>query len=343
MIKSVWTLFLTILASGATLAQPHFNVLVYHHVATDTPASTTISPERFREHLTLLRDEGFSVVSIEEALAAVRGEGSANLPEKAVVLTFDDAYGNIYDNAFPMLKEFDYPFTIFVATDPVDQGFNEMLTWDELQSLQDWGVTIANHTRDHDYLVRHHPRDDAWLTSVRENIQHAQQRLESELTGDIPKLFAYPYGEYNAALKELLADEGYIGFAQHSGGIYSGSDFHALPRFAAAGIYANPETLLTKLNSHPMPVNYDTVPDMLIHDPTPSMTIEVTRPDDMSRSLNCFINGNWQDAEWENESRFSLAAPDPLSEGRHRFNCTAQARDGDFFYWYSQPWLIQEK
>lgn len=335
------SLALTLLTCSTTLAQPHFNVLVYHHVATDTPASTTISPERFREHLTLLKDEGFTVVDIEEALDAVRGNSASELPEKAVVLTFDDAYGNIYDNAFPMLQEFGYPFTVFVATDPVDQSFNEMLTWEELQALQDGGATIANHTRDHDYLVRHQPRDDAWLDSVRENIRHAQQRLETELTGDIPRLFAYPYGEYTTDIKTMLAEEGYTAFAQHSGGVYAGSDFLALPRFAAAGIYANPETLLTKLNSHPMPVNYDSVPDMLTLDDTPSMTIEVSQPGAMSQALNCFINGSWQDADWIDERHFQLNAPDALSEGRHRFNCTAQARSGDYFYWYSQPWLVQ--
>lgn len=343
MIKQAVRLILAFALAQSAWAQPHFNVLVYHHVATDTPASTTISPERFREHLTLLRDEGFNVIPIQQALDAVRGIGSATLPEKAVVLTFDDAYANIHENGFPLLKEFNYPFTIFVATDPIDQGFTEMLSWEQLQEMQDWGATIANHTRDHDYLVRHSPRDDAWLQSVRDNIQHAQERLETELTGDIPKLFAYPYGEYNSDLKQLMAEEGYIAFAQHSGGIYQHSDFHALPRFAAAGIYANPKTLLTKLNSHPMPVNYDTVPDMLTFSSTPSMTIETTHPSDMARNLNCFVNGDWQDAEWEDEQHFTLSAAEPLGEGRHRFNCTAQARSGNFFYWYSQPWLILEK
>lgn len=340
MIQRLSILLALAMMIGQVAASGHFQVLVYHHVAEGTPPSTSVSPDTFRTHLELLRDNNFSVVPLEQALAAVKGEGDATLPERAVVITFDDAYANIHENAFPMLKEFDYPFTIFAATDPIDQNFKEMLSWDQLREMKEWGATIANHSSDHDYMVRHSPRDEAWLDSMRANIRHAQKRLEDELGDDIPYWFAYPYGEYNEGLKRMLDDEGYIGFAQHSGGINANSDFLALPRFAAAGVYANTETLLTKLKSRPMPVDYNTVPDMLAEDNPPVMTITLADTSDMSRSFNCFVNSEWQDGEWVGEQSFRLSAPEPLDNGRHRYNCTSQAKSGSFFYWYSQPWLI---
>lgn len=329
------------LVSMTVQANDAVNVLVYHHVANDTPASTTISPSGFREHLQLLRDNDFTVVPLGDAVAALRGDTDIVLPEKAVAITFDDAYENIHTNAFPLLKEFDVPFTVFVATDPIDQGFQQMMSWDQLRDLQDWGATITNHSRDHDYMIRHSPLDEAWLQSMLDNIKHAQQRLTQELGDTVPRWFAYPYGEYNETLKQALLDQGYVAFAQHSGGMTANSDWGALPRFAAAGVYANPETLITKLNSQPMPVNRATLPDMLTSETRPGVTVELTDASDMSRSLNCFVDSQWVDAEWLDETRFRVIAPAALSDGRHRFNCTSQARSGSFFYWFSQPWLVQ--
>ncbi|WP_108125212.1 polysaccharide deacetylase family protein [Saccharospirillum mangrovi] len=331
-------LVLLALCAGPALAQQHFNILVYHHVAEDTPASTSVSPATFRQHLTYLRDNGHPVIALKTALDAVRNDEA--LPDGAVVITFDDAFKNIYTNAFPLLQEFNAPFTIFAATDPIDQGFNDMLSWDQLREMQAWGATVANHSRDHGYLVRHSPRDNAWREQMAASIRHAQQRLETELGDEVPRWFAYPYGEYSEGLKSILQNENYIGFAQHSGGVYRGSDFYALPRFAAAGVYSRLETLGTKLDSHPMPVNLASVPDMPTTDVQPSMTIRVDDTSDMSRLLNCFVDSAWQDARWIDDHQFQLSAPEPLSPGRHRFNCTAQARSGNFFYWYSQPWLV---
>ena len=84
------------------MAAEHLNVLVYHHVSEETPASTSVSPAQFRSHLQLLTDQHFNVIALDQALTALqRGEA---LPERAVAITFDDGYRNIYDNALPLLE-----------------------------------------------------------------------------------------------------------------------------------------------------------------------------------------------------------------------------------------------
>ena len=331
-------LLLVALIANVSLAAQHFNVLVYHHVAEDTPASTSVTPKTFREHLEFFKANNYPVISLESALSAI--ENNEPLAENSIVITFDDAFRNIYTNAFPMLQEFDYPFTIFAATDSIDDGYGDMVTWDQLREMKKAGVAIANHSRDHGYLVRQRSYNDAWLNDMRANIEWTQSRLEEELGEDIPKWFAYPYGEFNGQLQGLLDDMGYIAFGQHSGGVWSGSDFQALPRFPAAGIYANTTTLKTKIESRPMPVDESTLSDMLVTQNPPTLVVNLTSTEDMNKNLNCFIDGNWKDASWRDSDTFSLTSDSALNEGRHRFNCTSKSLTGSYYYWFSKPWLV---
>lgn len=330
---------LLVLTAGTVLqASESFNTLVYHHVSEETPASTSVSPEKFREHLQYLKDNEFNVISLAEALEAVRS--ASELPEKAVVITFDDGFRDIYSEALPLLREFNYPFTVFVSTDAIDQKLKGMLSWDQIREMHNAGVSFANHTRDHGYLVRHRQYDSFWQQSMRENILHAQSRLEQELSTTLPKWLAYPYGEFNLPLQELINEMGYTGFGQHSGGIWAGSNFQALPRFAAAGIYANTKTLGVKLNSRPMPVVESDLADMVTYDQQPALTANLTDISDLSTVLNCFVDGRPEPAVWTAENQFEVQSSTELNKGRHRFNCTSRSKSGNFYYWFSKPWLV---
>lgn len=322
----------------SAFAADSFNILVYHHVSEETPASTSISPARFREHLQLIEDNGFQVVDLNEAITAVRN--GDDLPEGAVAITFDDGFNDIYTEGWPLLQEFNYPFTVFVSTDAVDDGLRGMLSWDQIREMHANGVTIANHTSDHDYLVRKRNYDQYWLDSVKNNISNAQTRLQQELGTPPPKWLAYPYGEYNLQLQQLIEQMGYIGFAQHSGGVWQGSDFLAIPRFAAAGIYSNPETLRVKLMSKPMPVVTESVAGMVTYSRLPVLTATISDTSDMSTVLNCFVDGSAVEVSWLSDTEFQVQTSSELSVGRHRYNCTSRSKSGSFYYWLSKPWLV---
>ncbi|TCS40151.1 polysaccharide deacetylase family protein [Reinekea marinisedimentorum] len=335
--------FLLLLAAilPPAFAANSFNILVYHHVSEETPASTSISPTLFREHLQLIKDNGFQVVDLNEAISAVRN-GTA-LAEGAVVITFDDGFNDIYTEGWPLLQEFNYPFTVFISTDAIDDGLGGMLSWDQIREMHSNGVTIANHTSDHDYLVRKRHYDQYWLNSVERNINNAQARLQQELGSEPPKWLAYPYGEYNLQLQQLVEKMGYIGFAQHSGGVWQGSDFLAVPRFAAAGIYSNPETLKVKLMSRPMPVTTESVQGMVTHQRQPVLTATISDRSDMSQVLNCFVDGTQEQVTWISDTEFQVQSGSELSTGRHRYNCTSRSLSGNFYYWLSKPWLVLDK
>ncbi len=92
-------------------------VLMYHEIADvrATPSRLAVSPEDFSEQLCYLRDAGFNSVTAGELAAVLAGEGKA-LPDRPVVLTFDDGYGDFYDNALPLLKQHGFNGTMFMTT-----------------------------------------------------------------------------------------------------------------------------------------------------------------------------------------------------------------------------------
>ena len=99
MLKPVFTT----LALGASLcfADEHAIVLQYHHVSNDTPASTSVSPERFEQHLNWLADNGYHVMPLSEIVRLLQERKP--LPERSVAITLDDGYSNNYSEAYPRL------------------------------------------------------------------------------------------------------------------------------------------------------------------------------------------------------------------------------------------------
>lgn len=329
----------------AAAPSPSVTILMYHHVSETTPRVTSVSPDELREHLTYLRDNGFNVIDIRLALAGIRGE--TELPEKAVVITFDDAYQNIFTAGRPILNEFDMPWTLFVTTDPIGEVPGRYMNWEQLQTLHNEGVVIANHSTDHAHLPRRNKdeSEEQWLERMQENILHAQHELE-ERVGITNKLFAYPYGEYNNALKNLVAELGFTAFGQHSGGFGATTDFQAIPRFAAAGIYANLRTLSTKiaaLSFTTHDVQYDDT--LLNYDSTrPLLEVELDTTDFYKSQLQCFIGGEPQTPEWVAENRFQIVAKEDVPVGRSRYNCTAPSKkERGRFYWFSMQWIRQDE
>ena len=321
-------------------AQDSFSVLVYHHVSKHSPPITSVTPEQFAQHLDALIEEGFTVVDLQEALEAVLQKKA--LPKKAVAITFDDGFEDIHQNAFPLLKARSMPFTVFVSTDPIDQSFKNMMSWEQVRELKAYGAHIANHTRDHDYMVRKDAYDENWINKSWQNINHAQKRIEQEL-GQAPLWFAYPYGEYNEQLKQSFKDFGWIGFGQQSGSIGPNSDFQALPRYPAAGIYANWKTLRVKLNSKPMPILYDQLPDPVTTQKRPRLIVNFSETLASHKQLACYINGQRVIPTWsKNLKFFSVQSPEDLKLGRQRYNCTAPSDEKGRYYWMSHQWLIRE-
>ncbi len=160
--------------------------------------------DEFRAQLDFLAEQGAQPITLEQLHRhLVRGE---TLPEKAIVLTFDDNYQGFFENAYPLLKERGYPGAMFVHTNFVGdkKGDHPKMSWDTLRELDKDGlVTIASHTESHQ-------EDMAKLPVDRQDTELTQSKaiLERELGHPIP-YFAYPSGTGDAVTWDAAKRAGY--------------------------------------------------------------------------------------------------------------------------------------
>ena len=321
---------------------PNAAILLYHHVSSSTPASTSISPEAFKSHMEYL-DAHHTVVSLQDVVSAI--QHNTTLPENAVAITFDDGYANILDNAHPILADLGFPYTVFINPDEIGVG-PKQLTWEQVIAMHNDGVVFANHTLDHLHMLNGEQvmGERAWLEKVWQNVESAEKKIEDKLDISL-KYLAYPFGEYNTALANKLKAEGYIGFGQHSGAVGPSSDMQALPRFPAAGPYANLATLKTKLNSLAMPVTQSSHKDPRMTTRNLSSPISLTIDSDDVRltQVNCFFGGDPIETSLE-ENVLTFTLDETLPIGRSRVNCTApsNAQSGRY-YWYSTPFFVADE
>ncbi|GAV19341.1 biofilm PGA synthesis lipoprotein PgaB [Mariprofundus micogutta] len=325
-------------------AAEHAVVLLYHHVGEDTPAITSVTPDRFAEHLNYLHKHGFHILPLDELTRKLANRQP--LPEKSIAITFDDGYRSVLEHAVPLLKKRNWPFAVFVNPQAIDHRFGAYMNWDELRQVKRAGGAIVNHTMRHDHLVRHlfGESDSAWRERVKADISKAQQRIETE-TGAAPRLFAYPYGEFDPALKKLLQDMGYTAFAQQSGAVGYLSDPQALPRFPVMGTYAVKELFQQRVNSRPLPLTVLTGDENVLpaDQRRPVLALQLGNGDFDKHALNCYLAGkpmhiNWLDRE---KDIFEIQADQPLAAGRSKYTCTVQAKDNHHsYYWYSHLWML---
>lgn len=328
-------------------------VLQYHHVSDETPASTSTSPQRFAMHLDYLAEAGFEVVPLQDLVNAL--SAGQPLPDKTVAITFDDGYISIYDTAWPLLKEKGWPFTVFINTRPHDQRKPLFMSWGQLRELHASGATIANHTVSHPYLLhRQHDQDELqWKAWVRNEIEQAQDRIKQEI-GEAPLLFAYPFGEFDNAVLDIVGELGFVGFGQHSGPLAPFNDLRALPRFPFGGNYGDQQDFATKVNSLPMPLasgenpvrwedeNGDRLNDLVIGGPAVRPVLFLRFEDDFDLGrLNCFAPGQGRIPVVFEKPWVRVQAQSPLAAGRSRYNCTADSGQRGRFFWFSQLWIIR--
>ena len=239
-------------SARAADAVPGAVVLMYHRFGEDDIPSTNIRIEQFERHLEELRSGRYNVAPLDEVVDSLARRRA--LPPRTVAITIDDAYASIYQEAWPRLRAAGLPFTVFVATDPVDRGLRGFMSWAALRQLAAGGATIANHTASH---LRMATEEDA---VNRREIAHAQQRIVDEI-GHAPSLFAYPYGEYSDRTIELVEEAGFAAaFGQHSGVSHALANPFELPRFALNETYGEIGRFRLVVNTLPLPVHDVTPP-----------------------------------------------------------------------------------
>jgi len=214
-------------------------ILSYHKIGPPGPGAWEtwyyVPRRTFEAQLDLLEEVGWQVLDIGAALAAAR-DGSARLPERAALLTFDDGYRSVLEHAAPLLAERGYPAVAFVPTAFVgrtsewDSDTSEppeaLCSWDELRELEALGISVQSHGVTHRAASRLGP------TELDGELAGSKAQLEEEL-GTPVELFAFPYGDAGGGgVRAALVRAGYRGACLYGEGVVTepADDPFALPR-----------------------------------------------------------------------------------------------------------------
>ena len=203
-------------------------ILMYHYVSTPPPdadiyrVDLSVSPDLFAAQLDRLAAEGYTTIDLYDLVSNLaRG---APLPEKPVIITFDDGYRDNYENAFPLLVERGMKATFFVVTDFIDEERPAYLTWDMARAMHAAGMSVESHGRNH---VSLEGKDDDYLVW---QALGSLQTIQYELGGR-PRFVSYPGGEYDQRTIDIFKSADYwAGVTTEQGVTHAGADPFRLAR-----------------------------------------------------------------------------------------------------------------
>lgn len=184
-----------------TLRRIAVPILMYHYVsplpedADDIRINLTVTPDLFRAHLAYLRDAGYSLISLYEVNAALLT--GMPLPDKPIVLTFDDGYIDHYTYVFPALREFGFTATFFIITNRADQNASGYLSWAQIREMSDAGMSMEAHTKSH--LDLRERDSDFLIYEILGSLESVSVHTNTER-----HMFAYPGGRYDNKTLEIM-------------------------------------------------------------------------------------------------------------------------------------------
>ena len=185
------------------------SILMYHSVSYNK-IFFTVSPESFRKQMEWLYQNKYQVISLKE-LADIIGR-KEEVPKKTVVLTFDDSFEDVYLNAFPILKKYGFPASVFIATDFIGrEQKNEStgilfktLDSRQIKEMHDSGlIDFEPHTCSHQELTKISQEE------ARKEILDSRRIIEDGLSKKC-NFFAYPRGKYNQDIMGILKENGFL-------------------------------------------------------------------------------------------------------------------------------------
>ena len=296
-------------------------ILIYHRFNEDRYPSTNVSVAQFREQLTYLKANDYQVLPLAvlfQFLAEKRP-----LPDKAVVITIDDGYKSVYQHAWPLLKSFGYPFTIFVYVQATDHRHWDYMTWEQVRELQAAGVDFQSHGYGHHRFGSKPPemKEEEYRQWIETDFAKSATIMEHEL-GVRPRFLAVPYGEYNRTVIEAAKAVGFDAvFSQDPGSISSQSNIYSLPREPILGVdWSKMDHFVKVLERVDLPIT-DMVPGIvrLQNQTPPEFSARLFYPDRyLPGTLGIYVSElGWQQATVEGD-RVRIANTKPLMRRLNR-------------------------
>lgn len=214
-------------------------ILGYHDFSeTEPETAMRIRTSKFRMQMEAIRQLGISVISLDDFVAWKNG--GKEIPEKSVLITLDDGWKSVYTDAFPILREFGYPFTLYLYKNYVDGG-NKALSSAMIREMIAAGATIGSHSVSHPYpvTIKGHRKKgpDAYDAFLRKEMGESKRFLEARF-GVKAGTYAYPGGFHTEEMLALGGEFGYSHlFTVIPGKVTRATPNNTVPRYMILGNY----------------------------------------------------------------------------------------------------------
>lgn len=206
---------------GAPTSAARVPILMYHEVLAEEQlrdlagrihSSYVITDTQFSLHLELIRELGLQIIGLDRFIAW--RDGKSDLPDNAVIISFDDGYSGNFQHALPLLQEFGSSGTFFVVSRKI--GDPGMMSWAQLRAMGDAGMLVESHTATHPLLSQLDEK------ATREELEQSKHEIQSR-TGRAVTMISLPNGDVNPWYKRIALDLGYAGGCCSAIGLNSAS------------------------------------------------------------------------------------------------------------------------
>lgn len=207
-------------------------ILLYHYIGENPNPedkaryNLSTTPANFEEQMKYLAENGYGTISLDTLYPALKGQ--ITLPDKSVILTFDDGYIDFYLNAYPVLRKYNFKATVFIPTGLMNQGY--YLSWNQIREMSSSGlITFGGHTVHHVHLPSLSNENMAF------EVSESKRVLESQLGVPI-NFFSYPWGATQERVVEATRKAGYLGaVGVWANKIQSEGTIYDMPRLRVGG------------------------------------------------------------------------------------------------------------
>ena len=332
----ILTLFFIIISSSiqANNIKNSAVIFMYHKFGISKYPSTNITLDQFDKHLIEFSKPKYNVKSLDFIVDTIINDG--NLPSNTIGISIDDADRSFLTTAWPRFKEKGFPVTLFVSTSTIVKNNKNYLNWNEIRQLKAEGVVIGAHSHTHKHLSNFTHEE------LKKEIEKSNKIFLKEI-GEIPNLFAYPYGETDEKLFDILKNYKFkVAFGQHSGAINETSNLYYLSRFSLNERYGEIDRVKFVSNVKGLGI-YDFVPTNphIIENNPPYIGFSLLDVF-LSKNIECFIydsNGKVESELFKFNERIELRLSRQLKKGRSRLNCTAKDKDNNW-RWFGHQFFL---
>ena len=309
---------------------------MYHRFEENKYPSTNIRMADFKAHIDMINEQNIKFVNPNTFVKELKD----NKATRKVLLTIDDGFLSFYNNAWPLLKEKEIPFILFVSTREV--GKKGYMSWDQIKEVSKEKFThIGNHSHSHGYLIDETPE------VIKNDLIKSKEIFETNLGKNSP-FFSYPFGEYSNKLKEIVINLDFdYAFGQHSGVMDETKNFFELPRFPINEKYGKLDRFKTLLKTLPLKYQKILPEEKYINNKTNPPEVSVKFFEDLYqiKLINCFSNekDKWRKSKTTIiDNTLKVKLDGKFTTERGRINCSLQEKNG-FYRWLGMQFVVAEK